>query len=261
MASMAQLPPQFSMNDSSPLSHSGYKLVSVEGFDATTQWQVVGEESQMLTVLLNQNQSIMAEPGAMLSTSSFIEPRLDYGGAFLACQRSCCAGESCCRTHYKNETNLAQHITLSPPYPAKIVSLKMDQHPNGFILAKGAWMAGIGSDQEFGVKMAPSCLVACCGVGHFCMTSFNGRGDAFINAGGTVLQRTLAAGEKVVVDTKSLVAWETTVSIDVTCVGGFKMACCGGSGMYNTELTGPGLVIIHSMGLERAQVAFGGKPQ
>ena len=37
-----------------------------------------------------------------------------------------------------------------------------------------------------------------------------GSGDAFINASGTVLQKTLKQGETVVVDTDALVAWEKT---------------------------------------------------
>ena len=70
-----------------------------------------------------------------------------------------------------------------------------------------------------------------------------------------MLQRTLKPGEKVVVDTFALVAWEATVTIDVKTVGDCFMQCFGGSGIFNTELTGPGLVIIHSMGFERVQAA------
>ena len=33
-------------------------------------------------------------------------------------------------------------MTVSPAYPAKIVPLNMDLHPEGFFLSKGAWMAG-----------------------------------------------------------------------------------------------------------------------
>lgn len=59
------------------------------------------------------------------------------------------------RTHTadKNNTTSRQHITLSPAFPAKVVPLRMDKHPQGFFLSKGAWMAGIGSNQEFGVAM------------------------------------------------------------------------------------------------------------
>jgi uncharacterized protein (AIM24 family) len=53
-----------------------------------------------------------------------------------------------------------------------------------------------------------------------------------------VLARTLKPGEKVIVDTFSLVAWEATVTIDVKTVGDVCMCCFGGSGIFNTELSG-----------------------
>ena len=42
---MTTLPPQYSMSESSPMSQSGYELVSLMGADNTSaQWQVVGDE-------------------------------------------------------------------------------------------------------------------------------------------------------------------------------------------------------------------------
>jgi hypothetical protein len=64
---------------------------------------------------------------------------------------------------------------------------------------------------------------------------------------GTALKRVLAPGESVTIDTFSLVAYEKTVAMEVVPVGGCVMMCCGGSGMYNTKLTGPGTIVIASM--------------
>ena len=72
---------------------------------------------------------------------------------------------------------------------------------------------------------------------------------------GRTRQRTLDAGEKIRIDTKAVVAWEKSVHMDVVCVGGLSVMCCGGSGMYNTELTGPGLVIAQSLHCDRVKVA------
>ena len=218
------LPGQIDMAAASPLAQSGYELVATESGEAgPSQWQVVGDESQLLAVLLNPGQSVMSEPvrhlrrdsahdvnaclhltrmhaqGAMLSTSDYIQPELDMGGVGLACQRACCAQESCFRVHYKNVTGAAQHVTFSPAFPAKVVALNMDKHPHGFFLSKRSWMAGIGSDQEFGVECNPSFLTMCCACQGLMLTTFKGSGDAFLNAGGTVLQRTLGAGEKIIV--------------------------------------------------------------
>merc|ERR1711874_248891 len=49
----------------------------------------------------------------------------------------------------------------------------------------------------------------------------------------------------------SLVAWETTVRFDYRMAGGAGMICCGGEGITNVTLTGPGLVILQSMPFEK----------
>ena len=78
-------------------------------------------------------------------------------GVGLACQRSCCAGESCCRTHFRNGTQGVLHLTVSPAWPAKIVPLHMDLHPDGFFLSRGAWMAG-----ECSLSLSLSVCVCVC---------------------------------------------------------------------------------------------------
>merc|ERR1719183_81550 len=90
-------------------------------------------------------------------------------------------------------------------------------------------------------------MTACCAGMGCCLTTVQGPGLAFVNAGGTALKRVLAPGESVTIDTFSLVAYEKTVAMEVVPVGGCVMMCCGGSGMYNTKLTGPGTIVIASM--------------
>lgn len=74
---------------------------------------------------------------------------------------------------------------------------------------------------------------------------------AFLNASGTCLTKTLQDGEVLIVDTDSVVAFEKTVGYDVRRNRGCLMCCCGGEGLYNTVLTGPGLVILQSMSFEK----------
>lgn len=88
------------------------------------------------------------------------------------------------------------------------------------------------------------------------MTKIFGNGIVFLSGGGTIVQKALQPGEKYVLDTPSFMAAESSVSIGVRCAGGVKMACCGGKGVFNTELTGPGLIIFQSMPLEKMASAF-----
>ena len=47
----------------------------------------------------------------------------------------------------------------------------------------------------------------------------------FLNVGGTVIQKRLAVGESIIVDTDSLVAWSKTVKFDVKRAGSCMTVC------------------------------------
>ena len=72
-----------------------------------------------------------------------------------------------------------------------------------------------------------------------------GDGIAFIGAMGVLTHKVLAPGEKLIVDTNSVVAWEETVEYGVKKnSGGLCMCCCGGEGFFSTQLTGSDLCRI-----------------
>jgi len=69
-------------------------------------------------------------------------------------------------------------------------------------------------------------------------------------AGGTILEKELKDGEKLMVDQESLVGWQSTVSLGVRTFAGCMGCCsnvCGGEGCFMATLTGPGRIWITSM--------------
>jgi uncharacterized protein (AIM24 family) len=74
---------------------------------------------------------------------------------------------------------------------------------------------------------------------------------AFVHAGGTILKRTLNAGETIRVDTGCLVAFSPTVTYDIQFIGGFKNALFGGEGLFTATLTGPGPIYLQSLPFSR----------
>jgi uncharacterized protein (AIM24 family) len=85
----------------------------------------------------------------------------------------------------------------------------------------------------------------------FILQKLTGDGMAFIHAGGTILERDLAPGERLRVDTGCLVAIAPTVDYDIQFVGGFKNALFGGEGMFLAVLRGPGKVYLQSLPFSR----------
>ena len=83
------------------------------------------------------------------------------------------------------------------------------------------------------------------------MQKISGKGTAFVNAGGTILTKKLMHGESIQVDSESVIGWQDGVGHTVKRAGGCLTMCCSGEGMFNTLLTGPGLVMLMSFGVER----------
>ncbi|MBW1683354.1 MAG: AIM24 family protein, partial [Deltaproteobacteria bacterium] len=85
----------------------------------------------------------------------------------------------------------------------------------------------------------------------FILQRLQGDGMAFVHAGGTIIQKDLAAGQTLRVDTGCLVAFSPSVSYDIRFIGGFKNALFGGEGIFLAEMTGPGRVFLQSLPFSR----------
>ena len=85
----------------------------------------------------------------------------------------------------------------------------------------------------------------------FIMQKLEGDGQVYIHAGGTTVERQLAAGETLKVDTGCLVAMTQSVEYDIQFVGGIKNTLFGGEGLFFASLRGPGHVWIQSLPFSR----------
>lgn len=70
------------------------------------------------------------------------------------------------------------------------------------------------------------------------------------------MEKELAQGEEIVVDTDSVVAVSQSVTVDVLRTGSCFTMCCSGEGLFNTALKGPGKVILSSMPLNKIRRLF-----
>jgi uncharacterized protein (AIM24 family) len=85
----------------------------------------------------------------------------------------------------------------------------------------------------------------------FILQRLDGDGLAFVHAGGTIIEKNLAPGEMLRVDTGCLVAFAPTVDYDIQFISGFKNMLFGGEGLFLAMLTGPGKVYLQSLPLSR----------
>ena len=113
---------------------------------------------------------------------------------------------------------------------------------------------GIAFQKRFGVGLF--------GGEGFIMQRLTGDGWVFVNAGGTVEERTLNPGETLRVDTGCLVAIQPSVSYDIQYVGKLKTALFGGEGLFFATLKGPGRIWLQSLPFSRlASRIYAAAPQ
>lgn len=232
-----------------PLQQAGFQRYHSPQADSQAVWQIVGADCQILEIAVPPSTTVITEPGTMCHVADGMAPDVEINGCGDACKRSYCAGESFFRLAYTNSTQQPLPLGLTPNFPAKIVAMDLNRH-NGVRVKSGAFMAAIGRDVRFVLTMT-SCTAGCCGGQGFILNELHGSGMAFLNAGGTILQKDLQPGEVLLADTHSVVAFEKTVHFDVQRTGGLCVMCCGGEGMFNTKLTGPGTVWVQSLSFEK----------
>ncbi|MFT3997959.1 MAG: AIM24 family protein, partial [Asticcacaulis sp.] len=85
----------------------------------------------------------------------------------------------------------------------------------------------------------------------FIMQKLEGDGWVFVQFGGAVIERTLAPGEQLHIDTGCVAAFTETVDFDLVQAGGVKSMIFGGEGVFFAQLTGPGKVWVQSLPFSR----------
>ncbi len=79
------------------------------------------------------------------------------------------------------------------------------------------------------------------------LQKYTGQGLAFLELDGTIVEKELAPGEKVKVDTGNIAFFEASVSYSSEMVKGFANILFGGEGLFLSTLTGPGKVWLQTM--------------
>jgi uncharacterized protein (AIM24 family) len=148
----------------------------------------------------------------------------------------------------KNNTQETGYVGITPNFPAKIIPIAFGKHiaRDQYLIAQsGAYMTELG-DVDVGCDLDVSPATCCCGGLGCCRQKISGTDGsiAFLAAGGTLVYKQLKDGEKIVVDTRSIVAMEQSVTLGITPSGGCCMCCCGGEGCFSSTVTGPGKVFM-----------------
>jgi uncharacterized protein (TIGR00266 family) len=223
-------------------------------------YKIFGEEMQYVEVELDPMEAAVAEAGGMMYMDDGIEMETIFGDgsaqqgglldALVSAGKRVLTGESLFMTVFLNRSNQKRRVAFGAPYPGKIVAIHLAELGGELIAQKDSFLAaakGVSIDIAFQRKFG----VGLFGGEGFIMQRLQGDGWAFVHAGGTLQERTLAAGEVIRVDTGCIVAFQPSVNYDIQYVGKIKSALFGGEGLFFATLRGPGRVWLQSLPLSR----------
>ena len=153
-------------------------------------------------------------------------------------------------TVFQNRGTGKRSVAFGAPYPGKIIPVRLGDLGGRLIAQKDSFLAAA-KGVSIGIALQQKLGVGLFGGEGFIMQDLQGDGWVFIHAGGTLRERTLAAGEVLRVDTGCVVAYQPSVAFDIQYVGKIKSALFGGEGLFFATLRGPGRVWLQSLPLSR----------
>jgi uncharacterized protein (TIGR00266 family) len=177
-------------------------------------------------------------------------PQSGFLGALMGAGKRLLTGESLFMTVFLNRTTQKRRIAFGAPYPGKIVPVHLAEIGGELIAQKDSFLAAA-KGVSVGIAFQRRLGVGLFGGEGFIMQTLQGDGWAFVHAGGTLQERTLAGGEVIRVDTGCIVAFQPSIHYDIEYVGKIKSALFGGEGLFFATLRGPGRVWLQSLPLSR----------
>lgn len=213
-------------------------------------YKIYGDDMQIVEVELDPGEGIRAEAGAMMYMENGIEMQTSTGGGLFKGFKRMITGESFFITTFLYNGSGKGHVAFGAPYPGKIIPIDLKKFLGSVLCQKDAFLCaarGVEIEVAFTKRIGAGLF----GGEGFILQRLEGDGLAFVHAGGTIIEKNLAVGETLRVDTGCLVAFSKSISYDIQFVGGFKNALFGGEGIFLANITGPGIVYLQSLPFSR----------
>jgi uncharacterized protein (TIGR00266 family) len=223
-------------------------------------FEIKGQELQFVEIELDPGESAVAEAGAFVWKDASIGMTTVFGdgsggqGGFmdklLGAGKRLVTGESLFTTVFTHNGYGKARVAFSGPIPGAIVPVKLSDIGGTLICQKDAFLCAA-KGVTMGIAFQRRVMTGLFGGEGFIMQKLDGDGWVFVQMGGTIVERELAPGEQIHVDTGCLAALTPSVDFDLEMVRGVKSMIFGGEGVFFARLTGPGKVWIQSLPFAR----------
>jgi uncharacterized protein (TIGR00266 family) len=207
-------------------------------------YEVLHQPSFSLAVLqLGAEQSIQAEAGAMVSMSANIELQSQMKGGLFGAIKRAAGGESAFISTFTARGGPGE-VTLAPGSPGDIAAIELSGH--SFFVQSSSYLAG---DSSLTVDTKWGGAKSFFGGEGLFVLMVQGQGLLLVSSFGAIHRKVLRPGERYVVDTGHLVAWESSTQYTLRkAASGFFRSMMSGEGIV-AEFSGPGELLIQTRNL------------
>jgi uncharacterized protein (TIGR00266 family) len=211
------------------------------------EYKIFGDNLPAVSVYLDKGESMYTQSGGMAWMSDSIQMDTNMkGGLFKGIGRMF-SGESLFMATY-TATKDNQEIGFASTFPGNILVMDIVSGRE-LICQKDAFLCAEPSI-DLGVEFTKKFSAGLFGGEGFILQKISGHGKVFLEITGSVVERELAAGEVIKVDTGNVAAFERGVKYEIETVKGFKNILFGGEGLFLTKLTGPGKVWLQTITMQ-----------
>ena len=216
------------------------------------EYKIIGGAFPMVVCTLRKGETMQDETGAMSYMTEGIKMETSTGGGLLKGLGRALSGDTIFLNYFTAEEDNAE-VAFSSCYPGKIIPIELNG--NSIIGQKNAFLTAtkdVKLEMHFRKKLGAGIF----GGEGFILQRFSGNGTLFLEIDGDVIEKTLAPGERLLVDQGHVAAMDDTVDFNIQRVKGVKNLLFGGEGLFFATVTGPGRVWLQTMPVSKLAEAI-----
>ena len=208
------------------------------------RYQVIGDTMPAVEVTFDQaGESMYTQSGGMAWMSEGVSMDSNMRGGLGKSLGRMFSGESIFMATYRAERP-GSSVAFASTVAGEVLPVDIGAS-GGLIAQKGAFLCAENT-VELSVAFTKKLSAGFFGGEGFILQDIHGSGMAFLEIDGNKVEKVLAPGEVLKVDTGNVVAFEKSVNYEIETVKGIKNIFFGGEGLFLTRLTGPGRVILQT---------------
>ena len=211
-------------------------------------YKIIGQTVPVVEMTLNAGESVYTQSGGMAYQTDGIEMNTNARGGVMKSLGRMFAGESIFMANY-TATKEGAKVAFASTVPGSVIPIDLSQYSGGYILQKGAFLCAE-QNVDTSIAFTKKISAGLFGGEGFILQKATGNGKVFLEVDGDAIEKELAAGEVLKVDTGNVVAFEPSVSYEIERIKGLGNIFLGGEGLFLTRLVGPGKVILQSQNIK-----------